>query len=403
VGIGSEQLGLPADTSAKYEQVMQARLKQTADSQVLPVTGGAGKDQAPRGTSSHVSPSDAHETDVQAQLLVELFQNILQRSDEERNTGICNPSPALTVHLNKAQFQHAALKRLKTTDIERCLAEFDLHDGFGEVRHRPCLVTNARPGPCTRFLPSFTPEDLTTYLIAIIQYIEAHSPMHKPVFKTLRDWIFNRDMGLFNALGIRAPDDPKSKAIAHRSALGRLFFARYLVLRRPRSLEAVGKCLRDYCDAQPALTRSEATANLLSSLGFVQTGYAGFGPTGYTAPLSTISFTSAQALADRAIADTLKLAWIDINATSKPCLNCHAIRHSAGACWKERRAELPCQICLGMGEGALHSEPNCRGPAANNLADWARISIISWKYRTGHPLFSDPSRHQGGDGGNGTN
>jgi len=192
---------------------MQARLKQTADSQVLPVTGGAGKDQAPRGTSSHVSPSDAHGTDVQAKLLVELFENILQRSDEKRNTGICNPSLAPTVHLNKAQFQHAALKRLKTTDIERFLAEFDLDDRFGEVRHRLRLVTNTTPGPCTRFLPSFTPEDLTAY--AISQYIEAHSPMHKPAFKTLRDLICNRDMGLFNALGIRAPDDPKSKATAH--------------------------------------------------------------------------------------------------------------------------------------------------------------------------------------------
>ena len=336
----------------------------------------------------------------------------------------------LTVHLNKAQFQHAALKCLKTTDIERSLAELDLDDGFGEVRHRPRLVTNTTPGPCTRFLPSLTPEDLTAYLIAISQYIEAHSPMHKQAFKTLRDWIFNRDMGLFNALGIRAPDDPKPKAINHRSALGGLFFARYLVLRRPRSLEAVEKCLQDYCDAQPALTRSEATANLLSSLGFVQTGYAGFGPTGFTAPLSTIPSTLAQALADRAIADALKLAWIDINVTSKPCLNCHAVAvvchgpvelcapfspassctvslcpcgHSAGACWKERRAELPCRICLGMGAGALHSELNCPGPAANNLADWARISVILWKHCTGHPLFSGPSRHQGGDGGNGTN
>jgi len=36
------------------------------------------------------------------------------------------------------------------------------------------------------------------------------------------------------------------------------------------------------------------------------------------------------------------------------------------------------------------------------LADWARISVILWKHRTGHPLFSGPSRHQGGDGGNGT-
>jgi hypothetical protein len=85
--------------------------------------------------------------------------------------------------------------------------------------------------------------------------------------------------------------------------------------------------------------------------------------------LSTIPSTSAQALADRAIADTIKLAWIDINATSKLCLNCHAMGHSAGACWKERRAELPCQICLRMGAGALRSEPNCPGPAANNLAD----------------------------------
>jgi hypothetical protein len=65
--------------------------------------------------------------------------------------------------------------------------------------------------------------------------------------------------------------------------------------------------------------------------------------------LSTIPSTSAQALADRAIADTIKLAWIDINATSKLCLNCHAMGHSAGACWKERRAELPCQICFGDG------------------------------------------------------
>ena len=158
-----------------------------------------------------MSPSDAHGTDVQAQLLVELFE----RSDEERNTGICNPSLALTVHLNKAQFQHAALKHLKTTDIERSLVEFDLDDGLCEVRHRPRLVTNTTPGPCTRFLPSLTPEDLTAYLIVISQYIEAHSPMHKPAFKTLLDWIFNHDMGLFDALGICAPDNPKSKAIAH--------------------------------------------------------------------------------------------------------------------------------------------------------------------------------------------
>ena len=402
VGIGLEQLGLPADTGAKYEQVIQARLKQTADARAPLGTVGAGKDRAQGGSGTHVILANAHGTEGQAQMLEDLFANILQRSDEERTTGICNPSLALTIHTDKQQFQHAALKRTKTAEIEKSLDMWEFDAGLNEVRHRPRLITNTTPSTSTRFLTSFTPEDLTAYLVAIRQYIEVHSPSHVSIFRTLKDWIFNRDVGLFSALGIRAPDDPKSKAIAHSSALGRFFVVRYLVLRQPRSLAAVDKCLSDYCDSHSFLSKSEATTSLLASLGFVQKGNVGLAQFGHTPLSATFPSPSAQALADRAKADALKLAWVDINATSKPCLNCLVSGHNAGACWKERRAELPCQICLGMGAGSPHSEPNCPGPAANNLADWARVSVILWKQRTGHPLFSGPSRHQGGDGGTGT-
>ena len=74
--------------------------------------------------------------------------------------------------------------------------------------------------------------------------------------------------------------------------------------------------------------------------------------------------------------NALKLAWININTTSTPCLICYAMGQSTGACSRERRYDLPFEICLGMGEGVPHSEPNCMGPAADNLADLAHVSVI---------------------------